>query len=137
MSTPNPTPTVSLAVTLVAALTTGGIDIGATSSAQKLARAQTVSQIAAILQSASTGNLSAANSAVSSFLASISDPGLQAVASDIAQLAAPWVSINAQAIGLIPSVASGLASVAAGMAQAAGAFIAKYGASTPSTTTAS
>jgi len=128
MSTPQPTvPLASLVVSVSAALTTAAIDIGASTTTVKLARAQTAAQIAAVLTAAGSGNVSEATGQLGTLIDGIADPGLQAVASDLAGIAQPFIAIDATIVANAPSVASALSSVGAGMAQVAGAYISKYG----------
>lgn len=115
---------------LAQTLTVAAIDVGAKDNATKLARAMTAKTIAGILQSASTGDMSAATSEVNSLIGAISDPGLKSVAENLAAIGNSMLGIGAGAVRMTPGVdvvvAGYLSLTAAGMLAGAQPYIDAY-----------
>lgn len=126
MSTPNPV--VSAPNYIAQLLTAAAISIGASSNTVKLARAQVAAQVAASFTAAGSGNIAAVNQQVATLISGISDPGLQAVATNLWSIGEPFFQIELNVAEATGVLADALGAIGAGMAQIAGAYISKYGA---------
>lgn len=107
-------------------LTAVAISQGST-DADKLARANTASQVAAFFTAAGKGDVASANSQVSAVIAGIKDAGLQKVASDLWSAGQPYLQVELNVAENVPvlggSLVQALSDVGAGMASAAGAYL--------------
>lgn len=112
------------------ALTAAALSQGS-SNADKLARAQTASQVAAFFSAAGKGDVTGANAQIATAVAGIKDPGLQKVASDLWSTGQPFIQAEFNIAANVPilggSLTQALTDIGAGMASVAGAYIAQYG----------
>lgn len=110
-------------------LTTAAIDIGASSDAAKLSRAQAAAQVAAFFTAAGQGNISQANQQVTTLIAGLSDPGLEQTATDLWSIGQPFLQAQYSIAQNVPilggSLQNAFAAIGAGMAAVAGGYIAK------------
>lgn len=130
MSTPNPL-IQSLPEQAASALTVAAIDAFGKTNAGKLAAAMTAQSVAAILQSAGSGDVSGAITQFQALLGAIKDPGLAMLAGNLFKVGAPFLQVEGQVIADTPllgtSVAGWFTGTAAGMNAAAQAYITAYG----------
>lgn len=114
------------------ALTAAALSQGST-DADKLARAETASQVAAFFTAAGKGDVSGANAQITTAISGIKDPGLQKVATDLWSTGQPFIQTEFNIAANVPvlggSLTQALTDIGAGMASVAGAYIAKYGTS--------
>lgn len=109
------------------ALTAAAINIAGKDAAGKLAAAQTASTVAAFFAAAGKGDISAANAQVSTAIASLKDPGLQKLATDLWSAGEPFVQTELTVYENTPvlggSLEQALSDTGAGMAAVAGAYL--------------
>lgn len=112
---------------LVEGATVAAIDIGASSAAQKYARAQVALQAAAVFASISSGDLAGGlATAQAALLAKVTDPGQVALLQGLFTIGNAQITVASQAASVVPllnATAQGVASeIAAGITAIASTY---------------
>lgn len=107
--------------------TLAAIDIGAKDAADKYARAQVALQVAAAIQSLSTGDVATAlQTASTGLLSKITDPGQAILVTNLASVGSTFIQAAAFANGALPlvnaTVQGAAAEIAAGMTTIASTY---------------